>query len=102
MGFLKHLTWVFAGLFVASGLPLLFVEDRLWAHRWGGLSLVFLGSFALSLVRDAVMSGEVRLNHTRIRRADRPRLFWAALGLIAAAALGVLASALWVLAFKPL
>ena len=100
MGLLKHLTWVFAGLFVACGLPLLFVEDRAWGHRWAGLSLVFLAGFAFSMVRDAVRSGEVRLNFSRIRRADSPRLFWAAPALVSAAGAGVLASAVWVLFFK--
>ena len=46
------LTWIFAGFFVAFGLPLLFVEDRAWGHRWAGLSLVFLAGFAFSMVRD--------------------------------------------------
>ena len=100
MGFLKYLTWVFAALFVACGLPLLFVEDVGWRHIWGGLSLVGLGGFALSLARDAVRSGEVRFNHTLIRRADSPRLFWATLTLIAATGVVVLVAAVWALFFK--
>jgi hypothetical protein len=100
MGASRYLTWVFAGLFVACGLPLAFVEDPAWRDAWGGASLVGLGSFALSMVRDAVKSGEVRINPTVIRRADSPRLFWAALSLIAAAGTVVLVSAVWVLVFK--
>jgi len=102
MGVPKHLTWIFAGLFVASALPLAIVEDRAWGHRWAGLSLVCLGGFAFSMVRDAVKSGEVRFNLSRIRRADSPRLFWATLALIASAGIGVLATAGWVLFFKPI
>jgi hypothetical protein len=52
------------------------------------------------MVRDAVKSGEIRLNFSRIRRADSPRLFWATLALIAAAGIGVLVAAAWALAFK--
>jgi len=94
------LTWVFAGLVVAFGLSLAVVEDPAWANRWGGLSLLCLAGFAFSMVRDAVRSGEVRFNFSPIRRADSPRLFWAALALIAAAGLGVLVAALWALFFK--
>lgn len=101
MGFLKYLTWVFAGLFVAFGLPLAVIEDPAWRDRWGGLSLLSLAGFAFSMVRDAVKSGEVRFNFSRIRRADSPRLFWATLAVIAAAGSGVLAAALWALFFKP-
>ena len=100
MGIPKHLTWAFAGLFVACGLPLFWAEDPGWRNVWAGLSLLGLGGFALSMVRDAVMSGQVRLNLTVIRRARSPRLFWATLALIAAAALGVLVGAAWALVFK--
>ena len=101
MGFQKYLTWVFAALFVACGLPLFFLEDSGWRHIWGGVSLIGLGGFALSMVRDAVQSGEVRFNHTLIKRADSPRLFWAALALIAATGVVVLVAAVWALFFKP-
>jgi hypothetical protein len=52
------------------------------------------------MARDAVKSGEVRLNFSRIKRADSPRLFWATLALITAAGVGVLVSAVWALFFK--
>ena len=97
----SSLTWIFAGLFVAFGLPLAVVEDPAWANRWGGLSLLCLAGYAFSMVRDAVKSGEVRLNFSRIRRADSPRLFWTALALVSAAGAGVLAAAVWALFFKP-
>ena len=101
MGASTYLTGVFAALFVACGLPLFFVEDPAWRNGWGGLSLVGLGGFTLSMARDAVQSGEVRFNHTLIKRANRPRPFWATLALIAAAGLGVLVAACWALFFKP-
>lgn len=100
MGFFKYLTWVFAGLFVACGLPLFWVEDAGWRNVWGGLSLLGLGGFALAMAGDAARSGQVRINLTRIRRAQSPRLFWAVLALIASAGLAVLAAAAWALAFK--
>ncbi len=100
MGSSTYLTWVFAALFVACGLPLFFVEDVGWRNTWGGLSLIGLGGFALSMARDAVKSGEVRLNFSRIKRADSPRLFWATLALIAAAGVSVLVAAVWALFFK--
>ncbi len=100
MGASRYLTWVFAGLFVACGLPLAFVEDPAWRDAWGGASLIGLGGFALSMARDAVKSGEIRLNFSRIRRADSPRLFWAAIALVVAAGLGVLVSAAWALFIK--
>ena len=100
MGTSSYWTWVLAGLFVVCGLPLAVVEDSGWRNTWGGLSLIGLGGFALSMVRDAVKSGEIRLNFSRIRRADSPRLFWATLALIAAAGIGVLVAAAWALAFK--
>ena len=100
MGAPTYLTWVFAALFVACGLPLFFVEEVTWRNIWGGLSLLGLGGFALSMTRDAIKSGEVRFNHTLIKRADSPRLFWATLALIAAAGLGVLVAAVWALFFK--
>jgi len=100
MGIWKPLTWAFAGLFVLCGLPLFWVEDSGWRNTWGGLSLIGLGGFALAMAADAVTSGQVRLNLTVIRRAQSPRLFWAALALIASAGLAVLIAAGWALAFK--
>jgi hypothetical protein len=100
MGSSSYLTWIFAGLFVACGLPLFWADDAGWRNLWGGLSLIGLGGFALSMVRDAVKSGQVRLNLTVIRRARSPRLFWATLALIAAAGLIVLVGAAWALFLK--
>jgi hypothetical protein len=102
MGSSSYWTWVFAGLFVASGLPLAVVEDAGWRNLCGGFSLIGLGGFALSMVRDAVRSGQIRLHATVIRRARSPRLFWATLALIDAAGLGVLVGAVWALFVKPL
>jgi hypothetical protein len=94
------LTWVLAGLFVVCGLPLAVVEDAGWRNTWGGFSLLGLGGFALSMVADAVQSGQIRLNLSVIRRAQSPRLFWATLAVIATAGLGVLVGAAWALFFK--
>ena len=85
---------------MACGLPLFWAEDPAWRNAWGGLSLIGLGGFALAMAADAVQSGQVRLNLSVIRRAQSPRLFWAALALIAAAGIGVLVAAAWALAFR--
>jgi hypothetical protein len=69
----SYLTWVLAGLFVVCGLPLAVVEDSDWRNTWGGLSLIGLGGFALSMVRDAVKSGEIRLNFSRLALAAAPQ-----------------------------
>ena len=94
------ITWLLAGLFLLFGLPLVITEDPTWARRWAGMSTLCLGGFALSMVRDALRSGQIRLQHTVIRRYQHPRFFWSAVLLVMAAGLGVLCAALWFLFFK--
>jgi hypothetical protein len=97
---LKHLTWILGGLFVLFGLPLLMTESTDWGQFWAGLSTLSLGGFALSMVKDALTTGQIRLQNSVILYADRPQLFWAAIILVATAGIGVLITGLWFLFFK--
>lgn len=94
--FLKHLTWIFAGLFVLFGVAMLMTESRIWA----GLSTLSLGGFGLSMVKDALTTGQIRIQNSVIRHADRPRLFWAAIILVSTAGVAVLITGFWFLFFK--
>ena len=94
--FLKHLTWIFAGLFVLFGLTMLMTESGIWA----GLSTLSLGGFGLSMVKDALATGQIRIQNSVIRQANQPRLFWAAIILVSATGVVVLITGLWFLFFK--
>ena len=93
---LKHLTWIFGGLFVLFGATMLMTESKIWA----GLSTLSLGGFALSMVKDALTTGQIRVQNSVIRHANQPRLFWAAVILISATGVVVLITGLWFLFFK--
>ena len=97
---LSHLTWVFAGLFVLFGAAILLTESEDWQRYWAGLSTLSLGGFALSMVRDALATGQIRVQNSVIRHAHQPRLFWAAVILVAAAGVGVLIAGSGFLFFK--
>ena len=94
--FLRYLTWIFAGLFVLFGLPMLITDSTAWSTLWAGLSTLCLGGWALSMVRDAIKTGEIRIR-SAIRHANQPRLFWATVGLVATAGAGVLVATFAVL-----
>jgi hypothetical protein len=98
--FPRHLTWIFVGLFLLFGVLILLTDDDAWRRTWAGLSALALGGFALSMVRDALATGRIRLQHSLIRRASRPRLFWAAVVLVAAAGCATLGTGIWALFFK--
>jgi hypothetical protein len=97
---LRRLTWIFGGLFVAFGVPLVLSEGVEGRRFWAGLSTLCLGGFGVSMARDALATGQIRLQTSVIRRAARPRLFWAAVVLVAAAGVGVLITGFWFLFFK--
>jgi hypothetical protein len=98
--FPRHLTWIFAGLFLLFGVSILLAEDPAWKRTWAGLSVLALGGFGLSMARDALVTGQIRLQNSVIRRATRPRLFWASVILVAAAGIGSLIAGVWALFFK--
>lgn len=97
---LTYATWIFAGLFLLFGMPMLMTENSAWRQFWAGLATLSLGGFALSMVRDALATGQFRLRHSVIRYADQPWLFWAAVIFIAAAGAGTLIAGVWLLFFK--
>lgn len=96
----SYFTWLFAGLFVLLGLPLLATETPAWGQFWAGLSTLSLGGFAVSMAADALKADEVRLQHTTVRRADKPRLFWANILMFLATGMVVLGTGVWLLLFK--
>jgi hypothetical protein len=98
--FLKYLTWIFLGLFLLFGAAILMAESGVWRQYWAELSTLCLGGFAISMVRDALKTGHIRVQYSVIRCANQPRLFWAAVILIAAAGVTVSIGGLWFLFFK--
>lgn len=96
----ERLMWTFGGLFLLCGSPLFFVSDRWWAQLWGGLAMFSLGSFAIAFACDGVRKGELKIQHSLIRRADRPYLFWGAVTGVAAVGAGVVVGAIWIMYFK--
>lgn len=76
-------------------------EGSGWRLRFAGLSAISLGAFALSTARDAILSGQIRLQHSTIRRAQRPRLYRAAVVLVAAAGGGAVIAGLGLLLEAP-
>ena len=97
---LNRLMWVFGGLFVVFGLLLAGADSITARNILGGLSIASLGAFALTMVFDGVLKGEIRVQFSVIKRATQPRLFWAAVVLIGATGIAVMVSAAWVLYFK--
>jgi hypothetical protein len=95
-----RLTWILGGLFLVFGLPMLLTGNLAWRQFWAGLSTLCLGGFAVSMAGDSVAAGQVRLQHSVIRYADHPRLFWAAVAGIAATGVAVLGTGIWLLFFK--
>lgn len=96
----KTLTWIFAGLFLLFGIAMAFAGDPALRRLLAGLSCLALGGFTVSMVLDAVASGEMRLRHSVVRRAGRPALFWSLAVSIVAAGLGVVTAGLWLLFFR--
>lgn len=94
---ISPLTWSLAGLFLFFGVIMLLADGEAARRPWAALSTLSLGGFALSMANDARLSGHLRLQHSVIHRAQRPRLFWTMVILIAAAGAGVAVTGLWLL-----
>jgi hypothetical protein len=77
------LQWAFVALFLIAGLPLFFVSDPGTGRFLARLAVLFLGGFAVAMGLNARQTGILKLQHTTIRRAARPRLFAAVTGGIA-------------------
>jgi hypothetical protein len=95
-----RLMWGAAALFLIFGLLLLAAEDR-GNQRWlVALTTFWLGCFALAMAADGVAQSRIRLQTSVIHRNSRPRLFWAAVGLVAAAGAGTIVTSFWAFFFK--
>ncbi|WP_170517508.1 hypothetical protein [Ruegeria atlantica] len=95
-----YLMWVFAALFVVTGLPLALTEDEQWQRLWGGSSALSLGLFALSMAADGLLRGQIRIHFSIIRRSSQSRLFFSAIALVFAAGAGVIIAVVWAIFFK--
>ncbi len=97
-----RLIWIFGVLFVLFGLPLIIVDDIGARNVLGGLSVLRLGGFAFAMAYNAMATGTIRLQNSKISRTAQPYAFWAAVCLVTAAGLGVVASGMWLMFFKAL
>ncbi|WP_170328941.1 hypothetical protein [Ruegeria arenilitoris] len=97
---ITYLMWLFAALFVVTGLPLALTENEQWQRLWGGTSALSLGLFAISMATDGLLRGQIRIHFSIIRRSSQPRLFFCAVALVLAAGTGVIIAAIWVIFFK--
>lgn len=94
------MTWVFVGLFLLFGVLMLMTESAFWRHFLAGLSVLSLGGFAVAMVKDALTTGQIRIQYSVIHYATQPRLFWTAIILVAAAGMIVLVGGVWILCFE--
>ena len=95
-----RLMWLFAALFLIFGAALLAAEETGWQRWLTGLSTFSLGCFAFAMAADGVAQSRIRLQTSVIHRNSRPKLFWAAVGLVAAAGAGTIVTSLWAFFFK--
>ena len=96
----KILTWLCAGLFIVFGIVTALSDDAAQRALFMGLTILALGGFTVFMVLDAAATGELRLRHAVVRRADRPVLFRAAVLLFAVTGLAVVGFGLWLMFFK--
>lgn len=94
------LQWAFVALFLIAGVPLLFVSDPDTGRALARLAVLFLGGFAVAMALDARQTGLIKLQHTTIRRAARPRLFAVMTTGIALGGLGLVVMAV-IMHFNP-
>lgn len=97
---LSYLTWILFGLFFLFGFAMLTDFGLASRETWGGLCVVALGAFALSVVKDALTSGQVLIRLSFVRRASQPRLFWIVTLLYGATGVVVLIGGIWMLFFR--
>ncbi|MFA3920201.1 hypothetical protein [Ruegeria hyattellae] len=95
-----YLMWLFAALFVVTGLPLALTEDEQWQRLWGGSSALSLGLFAILMAADGLVRGQIRINTSIVRRSSQPRLFFSVIALVLVAGIGVIIAAIWAIFFK--
>lgn len=95
-----RLAWICAALFVIFCVPLAVLENDSWRNMSGGLSLLSLGCFALSLAGDGLAKGQIKVSLSPIIRATQPRLFWASIAYVCTIGSLVIIGGFWALFFK--
>lgn len=95
-----RLMWIFAGLFLLFGFPLLMIEDKAWLRILVSLCCLSLGGFALSMAADGLIKGQIKFQFSLIERQRQPFFYWAALALVLAAGFGTVITAIWAAFFK--
>lgn len=100
----ERLKWIFAGLFLLCGVPLLFLDqenpDPTAAHALAGSAVLFLGGFALCLAWNAWETGVINIQHFNFSRAGQPRRFTATVAVILLAGCSTITTAFWFFFFK--
>lgn len=86
--------------FVLCGVQLAWVDDQYWKNFFGGMSLLGLGGFAVSMAMDGVSKGHLKLQYNTLHRAKTPRMFWAVTILILLAGGVVVAGGIWAIFLK--
>ena len=96
----KQLTFILGLLFALFAVWGMLVESAGSKDILGGLSMISLGGFALSLAWGGVVDGEIEFYFDRIKRVDRPRAYWAAVTLVSVTGAVVIIGGFWVIFFK--
>ncbi len=92
--------WLFATLFVVTGLPLAWTEDEQWQRLWGDPVRCHLPFFAISIAADGLLRGQIRIHFSIIHCSSQPRLCFSAIALVFAAGTGAIIAAIWAVFFK--
>jgi hypothetical protein len=98
--FPKHLTWIFLGLFFLFGIFMLMAQSASRRQIWAGLSVLSVGSFVVSVVKDALTTGQIQMEYSAIYRATQPWGFWASVIIFAVGGTIALIGGVWILFFK--
>jgi len=96
----KYLMGFLAVLFLGFGVLGWLAGGEPWRKIFLGLATLSLGGFGLAMAWEAVVAGEIRIEHTILQRAEKPRLYWAAVLVVGAAGAVVLVAAVWLVFFK--
>ena len=95
---MSRATWIFAGLFLAFGIPLIWLPKPSPAvYLFAGLSTISLGGFGIALAFDAARSGQLRLQGSTLRRSAAPKIFPLAVYGIGSCGVAVVGTGVWFL-----
>lgn len=96
-----RLMFIFGALFGLFGLPLVFLRDVGLSMVLGGLAMLSLACFAVTLGLRAIDEGQLRLQIVTVEKDTSPRLFWLSVALIIGAGAAVGIGAMWLILFEP-